>query len=282
MLPLVLGRATALPVRQAEHGSALRPGHVYVAPPNRHLIVEPGRLRLFEGPRENASRPAIDPLFRSAARAYGERVVGVVLSGVLDDGAAGLAIIKSRGGVALVQDPKEARFPGMPESAMRQVEVDGVLPVRDIAARLTHLAGHGKPEVRRGGQESMESPLMSDAPDLDQAVQNPTPSAPSGLTCPECGGALWERIEGGVLRYRCHVGHALSIESMLVEQGEALEGALWTAVRALEERAALFRRVTKSSTASGLPARSAEQADELEQQAGLIRELLMRHMDQVA
>ncbi|HEY8599580.1 MAG TPA: chemotaxis protein CheB, partial [Thermomicrobiales bacterium] len=140
LLPRILQRRSALPVRHAVDGERIVPGHVYIAPPDHHLLVDPGRLRLRHGPRENRCRPAVDPLFRSAALAYGPRLIGVVLTGALNDGTAGLAIIKRLGGVTIVQDPADALFPGMPASAQRHVAVDYSLPLADIAAALTRVA----------------------------------------------------------------------------------------------------------------------------------------------
>jgi two-component system chemotaxis response regulator CheB len=311
LLPEILRRAGALPVQHARDGEALRRGHIFVAPPNYHLLVQPGRLHVWDGPRENRVRPAADALFRTAAQSYGPRVAGVVLSGTLDDGSAGLVVIKRWGGVAIVQDPQEAGFPGMPESAISTGVVDAILPVSQIAALLTQLAGSRLPQARAlAGAETegfpfppphpiqlettggstmsmrpLEPPHGAERPDLNYAVQHPTGTAPSGLICPECGGALWERSEEGVLQYRCHVGHILSLQSMLHAQGEALEMALWNAVRSLRERAALYRRVAESAPrASNLPsqARALEEANDLDEQATLIQNVLLRQIQSEA
>ncbi len=300
LLPQILTREAPFPAHHATHGEPLLLQQIYVAPANRHLLVHPGHVRVWDGPRQNRVRPAVDPLFRSAAQAYGPRVVGVVLSGTLDDGSAGLVVIKRWGGVAIVQDPGEASFPGMPESAIATGVVDHVLPVGEIAALLTQLAHEPQPawslapplparatspHSTKGGtsssMESNEAPHGADRPDLDYAVQHPTAQAPSGLVCPECGGALWERKEDGVIQYRCHVGHALSMESMLDAQADALEMALWNAVRALRERAALFRRVADSTSPprnAPTKSRAIEEAEELDQQAALICNFLLRQL----
>jgi two-component system, chemotaxis family, protein-glutamate methylesterase/glutaminase len=239
VLPAILARAGSLPARHPTTTEPLAPGEIVVAPPDHHLVLFDNHLRLTRGPRENGHRPAIDVLFRSAARAVGARVIGVVLSGVLDDGTAGLAAIKSRGGLAVVQDPDDAIYPGMPHNAIEHVAVDHVLPADDIAKLLVRLceepvddAGHPPP------------PLMEIEADLammsETAMNHPErPGQPSGFSCPDCNGVLYEIKDGEITRYRCRVGHAWSAESLLGEQAEQLDAALWMALRGLEEKAAL-------------------------------------------
>jgi two-component system chemotaxis response regulator CheB len=194
----------------------------------------------MRGPRENGHRPAIDPLFRSAARSVGARAVGVVLSGALDDGAAGLQFIKKRAGIAIVQDPADALYPSMPEHAIAAVEPDYIVPAKEIAPILCT-------EIER-----LLDPALADDPilDLDLVESDVTDVSlmggpPSGLTCPECGGALWEEANGALVRFACHVGHSYSAESLVSEQGQALESALWSGLRALEERADLLERMSR-------------------------------------
>ena len=212
---------------------------------------------------------------------------------MLDDGSAGIAAIKHRGGVTIVQDPREARFPAHHGERHRDGEVDYTLPLDRIAPLIVRLAPdpqgveesrtlvHGKAYTMKGGSSGlMEHPEAADAPNLDYAVQHPTTDAPSGLCAPECGGALWERKEDGVMRFRCHVGHALSLETMLAAQAESIEMALWNATRALRERAALLRRVAEyAPTVQNVHMRESarEDAEAYDQQAELIRGLLLRH-----
>ncbi|HVZ73365.1 MAG TPA: chemotaxis protein CheB [Polyangia bacterium] len=248
-LARVLGRVSALPVRAAEHGAPVERGVVVVAPADRHLLLADGHVELSHGPRENNCRPAVDPLFRSAARAYGPRVIGVVLTGALDDGTGGLFAIKRRGGLTVVQDPATAAFAGMPTSARDNVAVDHVVSLRDmpdLIARLTReeLAapdgppGRGEEEIDLDPQTARSGPGAAEA-ELDALGE------PSSLTCPECHGALWELTREQPLRFRCRVGHAFTA-SILEEQHVAeREAALWAAVRNLHENARLCERMAE-------------------------------------
>jgi two-component system chemotaxis response regulator CheB len=270
-----------LPARHPIDGEPIQNGKIYVAPPNRHLIVERGRVRLSVGPKENGHRPAVDPLFRSAAVAYGRRVVGVILSGSLDDGTAGMQAVRERGGVTIVQHPDDALFSGMPRSVLENVQVEHVLPLAGIAPILVSLA---HTPVAVGGDDSMaEDELERESKiaefDLDAIEKEPHPGTPSGFGCPDCGGALFELNDGELVRFRCRVGHAWSPSSLLAEQSDALEYALWTAVRALEERAALVMRLAERMMKQGhdrSAGRFREQAGESRHRAALIRRVLVR------
>lgn len=280
MLPDILSRRGALPAVHPRDGAPIEPGRVYVAPPGFHLLVKRGTVRLLRGPRENGARPAVDPLFRTAAAAYGPRVVGVVLSGTLDDGTAGLQSVKSRGGTALVQDPDEAMYAGMPRSAVEHVEVDGVLPLAEIAMMLVRLANTPVEEDQGEGDVSDELKPEIDAVEMDPRLVHGDdhPGDPSGYTCPECHGALWEIKEGELVRYRCRVGHAYSVETLLSEQSTAMEAALWTALRALEERASLSRGMAERMDGRGhsrLAARYRAEEEETRERAELIRRVLL-------
>jgi two-component system, chemotaxis family, protein-glutamate methylesterase/glutaminase len=242
-LPAILSRHGPLPARHPTDDEPIEAGTIYVAPPDHHLLVRPGRVRLARGPRENGHRPAVDPLFRSAALHYGPRVIGVVLSGNLDDGSAGLVAVKARGGVALVQEPSEASFPSMPRSAVDNVAVDACLPV---AALADEIARRARAPVRQGGPVSGDMRIETDMAEVDSAAYGDTsehPGTPSVYGCPECGGVLWELQEGDLMRFRCRVGHAYSSDSLLAEQGEQLESALWAALRALDEERSLSERL---------------------------------------
>jgi two-component system, chemotaxis family, protein-glutamate methylesterase/glutaminase len=267
-LPSILRRAGALPVKHPEATEAIRRGWVYAAPPDRHMVLSDSSVRLVQGPRENGYRPAIDVLFRSAARAYGRRVVGVVLTGNLDDGTAGLAAIKSAGGLALVQDPAGADFPSMPLSAIENVEVDQVVPLERMAETLVTLVGEPAEEVPASSILALEE---------DLGEPGSLYGAPSGFTCPDCGGGLWELAEGGLLRYRCRTGHAFSPESLLGGQTTSREAAMWAAVRSLEEMADLARRLESRMHERGLhyaERRYGTRASEAERHAAVLRELL--------
>ena len=274
VLPRILSRAGSLPATHPDDGDAFRPGHIYVARPDSHLMVRDGRLSVRKGPREHNSRPAIDPLFRSAARAAGQRVIGVVLSGNLDDGTAGLLSIKQHGGVAVVQAPETAHYQGMPRSAIDHVPVDYVLPIERMPALLVELTS---------GQAAAEELVPMDPDDsmggdeeglVDRQTQ---PGSPSTMTCPECHGSLWETHEGALVHFRCRVGHAYTAESLLAHQADQLEAALWTALRSLEEHAALSRRLAARASGRGHSHSASaftEQAMDAEHHASTIRNVL--------
>lgn len=241
----ILSRAGPLPAVQAEDGMPIAHGRIHVAVPDHHLLLERGRMRVVHGPRENRHRPAIDPMFRSAAWAYGPRVVGVVLTGNLDDGTAGLWAIKSCGGTTVVQEPADAEHPEMPSNALLYNEIDHRLPLADIPGLLVQL---GRQAVDVDEPASRHSAIADEVGfaalerDLDDMRQF---GAPSAFTCPTCRGALWELEEGGHLRYRCHTGHAFSQESLQVGQKVAIEEHLYAALRALEEKGATLRRLAE-------------------------------------
>lgn len=278
-LPQILDRAGPLSAAAARHGEPITPGRVYVAPPDRHLLVRRGRVEVVRGPRENGHRPAVDPLFRSAAYTYGPRVAGVVLSGTLDDGTAGMIAIKQRGGIAVVQDPATAAFSSMPVSVIENAPVDHCLApgaIGPLLARLVHEPIDAP--VEDGMGERMEREIESVEMDPREMHQHSPPGAPSGFTCPECHGALWELRDGELVRYRCRVGHAYSPDSLLADQSESLEAALWAALRALEEQASLARRLTARAREQGhnLSAdRFATQAEDAESRAEMIRSVLV-------
>jgi two-component system, chemotaxis family, protein-glutamate methylesterase/glutaminase len=283
VLPRILERAGRLPAAHPLDGAPIRAGQIYVAPPDRHLLVGEGFVRLSRGPRENSHRPAVDPLFRTAARTYGPRVIGLVLSGSGDDGTAGLMMIKRLGGLAVVQDPEDALTPGMPRSAAEFVPVDHCLPLAGISALLERLAREPAPawpanaEGELAMPEEMETELGLTEVEASAAGRRDEPAGLSGFTCPDCGGRLWELQHQELLRFRCRVGHAYSSDSLLDAQCEALEGALWAAVNALEENASLSRRLALRATerSQSLSAgRFQARADDAERQAALIRHAL--------
>lgn len=279
VLPKILARAGVLPAKHPVDGEMLQKGRIYVAPPDRHLLIRAGTLRLGHGPRENGHRPAADPLFRSAARQLGPRVIGVVLSGGLDDGTAGLQAVKACGGIAVVQDPSEALAPGMPRSAVEQVAVDYVVPIAEMGPLLVRLATDPAPEGVPPVSREMEKELQVARLDENGVLHPGGAGPPSEFVCPECGGTLYEIDEGNLLRFRCRVGHAYGPDSLGAEQGRAIEEAMWSALRALEERAALCRRMIARTNEHGLTLASSryeQQARDADEQAALIRNAVQR------
>ncbi len=242
MLADLLDRGGPLAASFAEEGEPIEPGRIYVAPADKHLMVEDEQLSVVYGPTENRHRPSVDVLFRSAARWYGPRVVGVVLSGALDDGTAGLVAIKIRGGVTVVQDPVEAFMSDMPRNALRYLEIDHVLPAAEIAPLLIRLT---RERARPGEPASDDMAKETEIVELDPKVleDGDKPGRNSVFSCPDCNGVLWEIEEGNLLRFRCRVGHAYSPESMVAAHSDSLERALFTALRILEERMALRKRM---------------------------------------
>lgn len=251
-LPEILNRHSRLPARHPRDGEPIQLGHIYVAPPDRHLLLEGGVVRVVRGPRENRHRPAVDPLFRTAALAYGPRVIGVVLTGALDDGTAGLYAIKQRGGVAIVQDPRDAMIASMPESALEYVAVDYCVPLHELApllARTVHERAPSSaafPASRELVYESHIAELDENAMENDQEI-----GTLAALTCPECGGPLWELHDGRLLRFRCRSGHAYSGESAFAAKSEALDEALWEAYNSLRESGIMARRLAAEARERG-------------------------------
>ncbi|MBV9773163.1 MAG: chemotaxis protein CheB [Gemmatimonadetes bacterium] len=280
VLPDILSRVGGLPAGHPEDGEAIVPGRVYIAPPDSHLLVGKGHVHVWRGPKENGHRPAADPMFRTAARSYGPRVVGVVLTGNLDDGTTGLLEVSDQGGVAVVQDPEEALFGGMPRSALENVHGALCLLLDEIAPFLVRMA-HEAPEEK--GESPVPEPSEQNAVRRELVEEggadNPlVRDRASGLTCPECSGSLWEIPEGDMLRFRCRVGHSYSVDSLLTAQTETLEAALWSAINALEEKADLATRMARRlGEASSVLAveRFRTQASESRRQARILRDALL-------
>jgi two-component system chemotaxis response regulator CheB len=276
LLPAILTRVGALPAVAATDQMPIQHGRIHVAPPDYHLLVERGLVRVLQGPRENRHRPAIDPLFRSAAWAYGPRAVGVVLTGNLDDGTAGLWAIKSCGGTTVVQEPNEADHPEMPMNALMHNRIDHRLPLEGIAALLTRLA-----REPAGSSEAPDAPpsmeLEVESAKLNRSLHDMGELGRlSPFTCPSCHGALWELEEGEHLRYRCHTGHAFSQASLLVDQGVAVEESIYAAMRAVQEKAAALRRLAHRwpEHLPDVKAEYEQRASELDQSADVLRTML--------
>jgi len=285
-LPKILSNSGSIPAMHARNGEPILPGRIYVAPPDYHLLVRKNRLELSHGPRENRFRPAVDPLFRSAARAFGTRVAGVVLSGALSDGTSGLFAIKAHGGTAIVQDPNEALSRSMPQTALQLAEVDYVLPARSIGELLTTLASRpSRSEGRVVMTDDFERTRDAIQEDFDEQVSNRRMREISTFTCPECGGPLWQTATDPIVGFQCHVGHAYNGEALLDLKSEEVEAALWASVRLLKERLTLSRQFADRLRASG----QLDRAERIEEQAIVddehvrsLRELIEVEVDPLA
>ena len=278
-LARILTRAGELRAVHAIDHQPIEVGRIYLAPPDHHLLIFRNLMRLYRGPRENGNRPAVDPMFRSAALAYGPRVIGVILSGNLDDGTSGLMAIKRRGGLALVQDPDDAMFPAMPQSAIEHVAVDDVFKLDRLASLLYELSQRPVVEediVAADDAEKETEFTEFDLTRIEDSADHPGVLAPFG--CPDCGGTLWELREGDLVRFRCRVGHAWTSDALLASQTETLDAALWTALRALEESAALSQQLSERARKRGnerLAERLADNATVATRRAATIRGVLV-------
>jgi two-component system chemotaxis response regulator CheB len=278
VLPDILSRAGPLPAHHPMDGEPLEYSHIYVAPSDRHLLVEPGYLRVVKGPLENGHRPAVDPLFRSAARAYGPRVVGVVLTGARNCGSAGLLAIKAQGGIAVVQDPQDAACAEMPRNALEYVEVDHCPRLSRMGALLSRLSAQPVRGPRKRPRAGLQHEVQLSLGASEAANQPPDRGHPSHYSCPDCGGVLFELEDSGLLRFRCRVGHGFTDEALADGQEKKVDEALWAAVRALEENAAVARRLESRARERNhrLSAkRYEERAIAAEQQARAVRQVAL-------
>ncbi|WP_045689159.1 chemotaxis protein CheB [Hymenobacter sp. AT01-02] len=278
-LPLIerLNQYSTIQCKLAKHGEPLREGTLYLAPADRHLLVKEQQVLVTKGPRENNYRPAADALFRSAAVAYGPNVVGVVLTGMLHDGTAGLDFVKRCGGIAVVQDPVDAEFPSMPESALRNVDVDYVLPLDMMGKVLVELVG--MPTSHEPGSESIPEDLKIEAAIAERIVGTTEEvnklGQPVPLTCPDCGGSLWEIKHGNVLRYRCHTGHAFTANALLDKSQKSMEETLWVALRMMEERKNLLSSMATHGNSQAWNTQQAQRLEETKQHVNRLREFLL-------
>ena len=272
-----LAGATSLPVGMARDGERLEPGRVAVARADRHLRFEGGRMRVAFGPRVNRVRPAIDVALRSAAAEHGARAVGVVLSGLLDDGAAGLDAVRQAGGVVLVQDPADAEHGDMPRNALEAVPPDAVGPAESLADRLAAFVA-ALPDTAGDVPAGVLTEARIDALATGDIAMTEEIGTQVPLSCPDCGGPIWEIDASGPRRYRCHVGHAFSQAVMLRSQEDTVEESLWVALRTLEERARLLDRLARASR-TGLADGYRGQAEETRTHAVRIRDLLAARHD---
>ncbi len=281
VLPQILDRVCSLPVAHAIDKEAIQPGRIYVAPPDHHLLVESGHVRVTRGPKENRFRPSIDVLFRSAARSYGPQVIGVVLTGLLDDGASGLYAVKEQSGKAVVQDPFDALHASMPMQAMKAVAVDHCVPIAEMGALLVHLTNSA---VEKKGEH-----LVSEQMDIEVKVAREDNAFENGImklgklspyTCPECHGMLLQLKEGNLIRFRCHTGHAYSLNSLLAEVTECIEASLWSTLRGIEESEMLMSHMAehlREANDGEMAERFLQKAEEAHRRSDLVRQAVMSH-----
>lgn len=271
-----LSRHSAFQPKLAEHGEPFKSGRIYIAPPDNHLLVKKSRMLVTKGARENRHRPGIDPLFRSAAVSHGARVIGVVLTGMLDDGTAGLIAIKKCGGATVVQDPGDAAYSGMPLSALDNADVDFCVPLAEMGALLTTLVSK-----RPGKNKAVPSHVRTEAVIAERVLSDI--SQVNGLgeqvpyNCPGCGGVLWEMDAAvGQKRYRCHTGHSYTGATLLASQSEKIEEILWICLRMFEERKNLLASMTKAARAGSLQRSTRQQTKETQGYIDRIRGMLLK------
>ncbi len=278
ILPELLGTLTSLKVAHALDYEPIMPGHIYIAPPDHHLLVEQGHVRVTRGPKENRFRPAIDPLFRSAAYAYRNRVIGVIVSGALDDGVAGLWTIKNNGGLSIVQDPADADIPSMPQNALREAPVDHCVPAADFPALLLKLIRQKLPSGK-AKQARVPAALEKDvAGEVKGAGMRAFSLGElSPFSCPECHGVLARIKEGSIIRFRCHTGHAYSADTLLSGLTEQVEQQLYSAMRGMEESILLLNHMGDHYAEDNEPAKAAvcfKKAKEAEERSQQVRNII--------
>lgn len=270
VLPQLLDRAGPLPALAPVDGQAIELGHIYVASPDRHLLVRPGRILVRRGPYENRTRPAINALFRSAARAYGARVTGVVLTGLLDDGTDGLIAIKAAGGTSVVQDPDEAEWPSMPRNAVARDHVDHIVRLDELGALLSEIARQDAGPSVPLPEEYVTEDLIAAQEFAMSQTDIQTPGHTSHFSCPDCGGVLNHIETGEELRFRCQVGHAFTPLGLADAQNSELERALGVAVRTHRDRVRLFTQMAENAQARDLPHASARWSQAAAESEGMI------------
>lgn len=270
-----LGRHTAFGAKLATEGERVTPGRIYIAPPGNHLLLKAGRVLVRKGARENRSRPAVDPLFRSAAVAYGSRVIGVVLTGLQDDGAAGLIAIKRCGGVTVVQDPKDAAYSAMPQHALDRADADYCVPIAEMGRLLATLVARAP-----GKTKPVPSDIRTEAEIaqrvLSDVAQVEALGAQVPYNCPNCGGVLWEMDLPDTKRYRCHTGHSFTAPALLASQSEKIEEMLWISLRMFEERKNLLNSMSKTAVGRTLKSANRQSVKQTQGYIERIRSMLLQ------
>lgn len=283
VMPKVLNSLNTLPAANAVNGEPVVMGRIYVAPPDHHLLIDKDCVRITRGPRENRFRPAVDPLFRSAAKSYGPRVIGIILSGALDDGTAGLWIIKQFGGLAVVQDPGDAEVPSMPKHALQAVDADYVLPIAEMGALLADLVQQDAPgvdEVTTVEEKRVETEITIAMEPEKREINILKLGQATPFTCPECHGVLTSLLEGGRMRFRCHTGHAFSADALLASISESIEDSLWNAVRTVQESVMFLNHLGDHFAEMNQPKLAAmyfKKAKEADRRASIVRSAALNH-----
>lgn len=272
-----LQKSTSLKCKIPKHGETIKNGHIYIAMPDHHLMVKENTILLGKGPMENRYRPSIDALFRSAAVSYNSKVIGVILTGMLEDGASGMYAIKKAGGICIIQDPKEAKYPDMPRAVLSVLKPDYSVPVSEMGAAISEAIA----TLKKRKQVKVPADLVKEAEIAERVnvgieqVQNL--GERSNISCPECGGGLWEIKDNGFTRYRCHVGHAFSEEGLISSMEASTESTLWIALRMLDERKNLLQQLGDKEMKRGnqkVAATYSQRAREMEVHAEKLKEIL--------
>lgn len=274
-----LGRYKAFAPRLARDGQRFRPGRIYISPPDTHLLLKVNTMMVRKGARENRSRPGVDPMFRSAAAAHGPRVIGVLLTGLLDDGTAGLIAIKRCGGVTVVQDPKDAAYAGMPQSAVDNMRVDFCVPIPDMGPLLARLVSKPHGKAKRVPGDIRTEARIAERVHSDVAEVNAL-GAQVPYNCPNCGGVLWEMDTKDAQRYRCHTGHSFTVPTLLASQSEKIEEILWISLRMFEERKNLLNSVSKTESDRALKSANRRRLKETQGHIERIRSMLLAPQSQ--
>ncbi len=287
LLPEIMQKHSKLKVIDPKDGDCIRSSHVYIAPPNKHMVIHRDRkIQLIVGPRINRSRPAIDPLFRSAALTYGNSVIGIILSGLLDDGILGLHTVKNYGGTTIVQDPNEAPYPDMPLNALQKVNIDYCLTVKEIAPTIIQIISNPHPtEQIQTSTDSIDNKTTQAEAAIDENLIHSVEElgkvgSPSFYTCPDCHGTLWEVSNNHVLHFRCRVGHVYGTEDLAVSLSENVENALWAALRTLEESANISQKLAEKNSQNPVTVKIAKRFKEREietrRHAAIIKKILLK------
>jgi two-component system, chemotaxis family, protein-glutamate methylesterase/glutaminase len=269
-----LGKHRSFHCSIATNGEEFQTGRIYISPADHHLLVKKKHVLVTKGARENRYRPGIDPLFRSAASTHGPHVVGVLLTGVLDDGTAGLLAIKRCGGVTIVQDPKEAAYPEMPQSALNNLDVSHCAPISEIAVLLEKYARQPAGKAREVPNAVRIEATIAERVLSDVAQVNGLGSQVP-YNCPNCGGVLWEMTAAGLVRYRCHTGHSFTAKALLTSQTEKIEETLWVSLRMFEERKNLLNNLAKTEKFPAIKRKYVEQVKAAEIHIQRIRAMLI-------